>query len=158
MAPLLLSVLLAACILILVDHAAGTKNMVLSAASFSSVYLIIFYSRRAIAAASSTDERRFSIRAAWCASLILVLISRVWGAAIRCAVHRGLCMGDYRKYPADGAHNSWGSASRGHRWSIALKCSGLIVDLFKQVYRLRYMWSYWISSASPAGIITQILV
>ena len=74
MAPLLLSVLLAACILILVDHAAGTKNMVLSAASFSSVYLIIFHSRRAIAAASSTDERRFSIRAAWCASLILVLI------------------------------------------------------------------------------------
>jgi len=74
MAPLLLSVLLAACILILADHAAGTKNMVLSAASFSSVYLIIFYSRRAIAAASSTDERRFSIRAAWCASLILVLI------------------------------------------------------------------------------------
>ena len=73
MAPLLLSVLLAACILIFVDHAAGTKNM-LSAASFSSVYLIIFHSRRAIAAASSTDERRFSIRAAWCASLILVLI------------------------------------------------------------------------------------
>lgn len=58
MPSLLLSVLLAACILILVDRAAGTKTMVLSAASFSGVYLLIFYSRRAIAAASCTDERR----------------------------------------------------------------------------------------------------
>lgn len=49
------------------------RHTKLSVASFSGVYLLIFYSRRA-AMASCPDERRFSIRAAWCASLILVLI------------------------------------------------------------------------------------
>lgn len=73
MAALVPLILLAACILVLLDRAAGTETMVLSAASFSGVYLLIFYSRRAVAAASSSD-RRFSIRAAWCASLILVFI------------------------------------------------------------------------------------
>lgn len=73
MAALLLPILLAACILVLLDRTAGTKSMVLSAASFSGVYLLIFYSRRE-AMASCPDKRRFSIRAAWCASLILVLI------------------------------------------------------------------------------------
>ena len=106
MAPLLLSVLLAACILILVDHAAGTKNMVLSAASFSSVYLIIFYSRRAIAAASSTDERRFSIRAAWCASLILVLILGLRRSNTLCSPPWSMYGRLQEVYPADGAHNS----------------------------------------------------
>jgi hypothetical protein len=74
MATLLLSLLNLACIMVYLYHIAGTKNIILAIASFSSVYLLIFYSRRAIASTSCADERRSSVRTAWCASLILVMI------------------------------------------------------------------------------------
>jgi len=93
MATLLLSVLTLACIMVFLDHVAGTKNIILATASFSSVYLLIFYSRRAIASASSADEWRTSIRTAWCASLILVLILGFQVIdVVCCIVNNNLCV------------------------------------------------------------------
>lgn len=131
MAPLLLSLLIVACILIFLDCAAGTKNIVLATASFSGVYLLIFYSRHAMASASCADERRFNIRAAWCASLILVgllgfqvkqntvqstmvyvcvspiVVVPSWppGTTVCCAVHDDLCLDNRRKCPASCVDN-----------------------------------------------------
>jgi hypothetical protein len=43
MASLLLSLLVATCILVMMDYAVGTRTMALTVVFFSSVYLLVFY-------------------------------------------------------------------------------------------------------------------
>jgi hypothetical protein len=74
MASLLLSLLVATCILVMMDCVVGTRTMALTAGFFSSVYLLVFYYWRAMAKSSHLAEWRFNMRVAWCASLIPVIL------------------------------------------------------------------------------------
>jgi len=158
MVTLYLSLLTLACIMVFLDHVAGTKNIILATASFSSVYLLIFYSRHAITSTSCADERRTSIRAAWCASLILVLIlgfqviivccivnnnlcvcftdscGASWpsGTGICCTVNNDLYLDDCSMCLASYVDNSWGFAACRHSWRITADQSSLTIGLFEK--------------------------
>jgi hypothetical protein len=73
MSSLLLSFMIATCILVMMDRAVGTRTMALTVVFISSVYMLVFYYWRAMVKSSHLAEWRFNMRVAWCASLILVI-------------------------------------------------------------------------------------